>query len=49
MTAPAISLRGLSKHYDQVRAVDDLDLDIADGEFFSMLVPRAPARPPCCG
>ena len=30
----AIALRGLTKHYDQVRAVDDLSLDIEDGEFF---------------
>ena len=37
--ATAISLRGLSKHFGEVRAVDDLDLDIEDGEFFSMLGP----------
>jgi putative spermidine/putrescine transport system ATP-binding protein len=44
MTATAISLRGLSKHYDQVRAVDGLDLDIADGEFFSMLGPSGSGK-----
>jgi putative spermidine/putrescine transport system ATP-binding protein len=44
MTAPAISLRGLSKHYDQVRAVDELDLDIEDGEFFSMLGPSGSGK-----
>jgi len=44
MVAPAISLRGLSKHYDQVRAVDDLDLDIEDGEFFSMLGPSGSGK-----
>jgi putative spermidine/putrescine transport system ATP-binding protein len=44
MTAPAISLRGLSKHYDQVRAVDGLDLDIEDGEFFSMLGPSGSGK-----
>jgi putative spermidine/putrescine transport system ATP-binding protein len=42
--APAISLRGLSKHYDQVRAVDELDLDIEDGEFFSMLGPSGSGK-----
>jgi putative spermidine/putrescine transport system ATP-binding protein len=42
--APAISLRGLSKHYDQVRAVDGLDLDIEDGEFFSMLGPSGSGK-----
>jgi putative spermidine/putrescine transport system ATP-binding protein len=42
--APAISLRALSKHYDQVRAVDDIDLDIEDGEFFSMLGPSGSGK-----
>jgi putative spermidine/putrescine transport system ATP-binding protein len=40
----AISLRGLSKHFDRVRAVDELDLDIADGEFFSMLGPSGSGK-----
>ena len=44
MSAPAISVRGLSKHYDDVRAVDDLDLDIEDGEFFSMLGPSGSGK-----
>ena len=44
MTATAISLRGLSKHFGQVRAVDELDLDIADGEFFSMLGPSGSGK-----
>ncbi|WP_395696225.1 ABC transporter ATP-binding protein [Nocardioides sp.] len=44
MTATAISLRGLAKHFGQVRAVDDLDLDIADGEFFSMLGPSGSGK-----
>ncbi|MET1060902.1 MAG: ABC transporter ATP-binding protein [Nocardioides sp.] len=42
--ATAISLRGLSKHFGEVRAVDDLDLDIADGEFFSMLGPSGSGK-----
>ena len=42
--AAAISVRGLSKHYDAVRAVDDLDLDIEDGEFFSMLGPSGSGK-----
>ena len=44
MTQTAISLRGLSKHYGDVRAVDELDLDIADGEFFSMLGPSGSGK-----
>src|SRR6187431_532693 len=42
--AAAISLRGLSKHYDEVRAVDGLDLDIRPGEFFSMLGPSGSGK-----
>ena len=40
----AISVRGLSKHYDRVRAVDGLDLEIEDGEFFSMLGPSGSGK-----
>ena len=36
--------RGLSKHFGEVRAVDDLDLEIADGEFFSMLGPSGSGK-----
>ena len=37
--APEIRLIGLSKHFREVRAVDDVSLDIRSGEFFSMLGP----------
>ena len=43
-SSPAISLRGLSKHFGDVRAVDGVDLDIADGEFFSMLGPSGSGK-----
>ncbi|MDO9378129.1 MAG: ABC transporter ATP-binding protein [Nocardioidaceae bacterium] len=40
----AITLRGLSKHFGDTRAVDGVDLDIADGEFFSMLGPSGSGK-----
>ena len=42
--SPAISLRGLRKTYGDVVAVDHVDLDIADGEFFSMLGPSGSGK-----
>ena len=42
--APAIRLRGLVKHFGEVAAVDGVDLDIADGEFFSMLGPSGSGK-----
>ena len=38
MTA-AVQLRGVTKRFDDVVAVDSIDLDIADGEFFALLGP----------
>ncbi|HSE55479.1 MAG TPA: ABC transporter ATP-binding protein [Nocardioidaceae bacterium] len=42
--SPAISLRGLTKTFGSVVAVDGIDLDIADGEFFSMLGPSGSGK-----
>ena len=36
---PAVSLRGITKSYGATPVVHDLDLDIATGEFFSLLGP----------
>jgi putative spermidine/putrescine transport system ATP-binding protein len=41
---PAIRLRQLAKSFGAVRAVDGIDLDIADGEFFSMLGPSGSGK-----
>ncbi|MEY4494878.1 MAG: hypothetical protein RL570_993 [Actinomycetota bacterium] len=41
---PAISLRGLTKTFGNVVAVNDLNLDIAPGEFFSMLGPSGSGK-----
>lgn len=43
MTA-AVTTQGLTKHFGEVHAVDDLDLEIADGEFFSMLGPSGSGK-----
>ena len=41
---PAIRLRGVRKTFGSVVAVDDLDLDVADGEFFAMLGPSGSGK-----
>ncbi|KQY59763.1 spermidine/putrescine ABC transporter ATP-binding protein [Aeromicrobium sp. Root495] len=43
-TGTAIRLQGLTKHFGDVRAVDGVDLEIADGEFFSMLGPSGSGK-----
>jgi putative spermidine/putrescine transport system ATP-binding protein len=40
----AVSLRGLRKEFGPVTAVDGVDLDIDDGEFFSMLGPSGSGK-----
>ena len=35
----AVSLRGISKLFDDVTAVDSVDLDIGDSDFFALLGP----------
>jgi putative spermidine/putrescine transport system ATP-binding protein len=40
----AISLRGLRKTFGDVTAVDGVDLDLAEGEFFSMLGPSGSGK-----
>ena len=41
---PAISLSGLRKSFGAIEAVAGVDLDIADGEFFSMLGPSGSGK-----
>ncbi len=41
---PAVRLTGLRKSFGAVTAVDGIDLDIADGEFFSMLGPSGSGK-----
>jgi putative spermidine/putrescine transport system ATP-binding protein len=44
VSVPAIRLTGLAKVFGSVTAVDGVDLDIADGEFFSMLGPSGSGK-----
>ncbi|HZI40908.1 MAG TPA: ABC transporter ATP-binding protein [Gemmatimonadaceae bacterium] len=41
---PAVSVRGLRKRYDDVVAVDGLDLEIASGECFGLLGPNGAGK-----
>jgi putative spermidine/putrescine transport system ATP-binding protein len=43
-TEPAVRLEGLAKRYGDVTAVAGVDLEIADGEFFSMLGPSGSGK-----
>jgi putative spermidine/putrescine transport system ATP-binding protein len=44
---PAVSFRGVSRHFGDVKAVDDVSFDVADGEFFSMLGPSGSGKTTC--
>ena len=43
-SAPDISVKGLTKRYGEVLAVDGIDLDIPAGEFFTMLGPSGSGK-----
>ncbi len=47
MTTPAIRFHGVSRHFGDVRAVDNVDLDILDREFFTMLGPSGSGKTTC--
>jgi putative spermidine/putrescine transport system ATP-binding protein len=46
-SVPAIRLFGVSRHFGEVKALDQIDLEIADGEFFSMLGPSGSGKTTC--
>ncbi|HEY5982083.1 MAG TPA: ABC transporter ATP-binding protein [Anaerolineales bacterium] len=47
MADSAIAFEGVSRHFGEVRAVDDVTLDVRDGEFFSMLGPSGSGKTTC--
>jgi putative spermidine/putrescine transport system ATP-binding protein len=47
MTTPAIRFEKVSRHFGNVKAVDNTDLEIRDGEFFSMLGPSGSGKTTC--
>ena len=42
--APAVRLSGIRKAYGDVVAVDGVDLEIAEGEFFTLLGPSGSGK-----
>jgi putative spermidine/putrescine transport system ATP-binding protein len=44
---PAIIFQGVSRYFGEVRAVDDVSMEIRDGEFFSMLGPSGSGKTTC--
>ncbi|MEP7134220.1 MAG: ABC transporter ATP-binding protein [Chloroflexota bacterium] len=47
MTTSAIRFDQVSRHFGEVKAVDNTDLEILDGEFFSMLGPSGSGKTTC--
>jgi putative spermidine/putrescine transport system ATP-binding protein len=47
MTNPAIRFEKVSRYFGDVKAVDAVDLEIRDGEFFSMLGPSGSGKTTC--
>ncbi|MEQ8697999.1 MAG: polyamine ABC transporter ATP-binding protein, partial [Bauldia litoralis] len=43
----AVSFQNVSRHFGPVRAVDRVDLAIAEGEFFAMLGPSGSGKTTC--
>ena len=44
---PAVEFRAVSRHFGSIRAVDGVDLSIAEGSFFAMLGPSGSGKTTC--
>ena len=44
---PAVSFARVSRHFGEVRAVDDVSFEVLDGEFFAMLGPSGSGKTTC--
>src|SRR5512137_207996 len=47
MSDTAILFKNVSRYFGEVKAVDDIELEIRDGEFFSMLGPSGSGKTTC--
>jgi putative spermidine/putrescine transport system ATP-binding protein len=47
MSEPAVLFRNVSRYFGEVKAVDNIELEISDGEFFSMLGPSGSGKTTC--